>query len=421
MWGADVSDDGVYHLYVAVALQQALYGLGWAAGARLLPASRPAMRAWAAFSLCTAAGLGLAVMRPLLPPWVGVVGANVFLLLPFVLVWRAVELFFGLPPHRGWQGALALGLLATLVYLGPAPEQSTTRAWVMLLAIGGIIGAAALRSHGPMRHEFGPVVAWVVHLPGLLAALVLLAVLAGVAASPHRHLQDLASLDLALPLGYGMLLACNGIHLAYGGMQLTRLARRLLHLSRHDGLTGLLNRRAMHDVLQDEWQRHLRLGSGFALLMLDLDHFKQVNDRWGHHAGDLALVHTARLLDRQLRPTDRASRHGGEEFLLLLPGVDGLTALQVAERLRQQLQADPVALDDGMRLGLTVSIGVAGLAPGDDGVAALLRRADAALYQAKADGRNQVSLAPDPPPPPQGPPNRQRLAQGSRRARADEF
>ena len=161
------------------------------------------------------------------------------------------------------------------------------------------------------------------------------------------------------------------------------LLERLEHLSMSDALTGLGNRRAFDEALKAEMARARRASGSMGLVILDVDHFKQFNDRHGHQAGDDALVTVARVLAGEARLEDRACRIGGEEFALLLPGADDATAAAVAERVRRAVEVNtaPAA-------GVTVSLGVAA-SRGDD-PRRLLETADARLYVAKAAGRNRV-------------------------------
>lgn len=168
-------------------------------------------------------------------------------------------------------------------------------------------------------------------------------------------------------------------------------------LANEDELTGLHNRRAW--LAQARNQLHLakRLGSTLSVLMLDVDHFKTVNDSYGHPAGDAVLRALGRLLAKSLRGTDVAGRLGGEEFAVLLPGSDTAGATRVAESLRQ-LVADEKIQDGDVALQVTVSIGVANIATltpdtNTDGLDALIRAADQALYTAKQTGRNRVAVA----------------------------
>ena len=157
----------------------------------------------------------------------------------------------------------------------------------------------------------------------------------------------------------------------------------------HDGLTGLANRRSALARLDAEIAQAHRRGQPLTLMTLDLDHFKRVNDDYGHAAGDRVLTEFANVLRESLRLGDLGARIGGEEFIALLPQTEALAALQVAERIREQCEALRVSSDEGAAIQFTISIGLAELSAGDDG-AALLARADRALYRAKHSGRNRV-------------------------------
>jgi diguanylate cyclase (GGDEF)-like protein len=171
-----------------------------------------------------------------------------------------------------------------------------------------------------------------------------------------------------------------------------QLEAELRRLAGTDALTGLLNRRAF---LERAAQLSKRAEEPPALLMLDLDHFKSVNDRFGHAVGDRALQVVAERWRRLLRDSDVIARVGGEEFAVLLPGTAQATAAAVAERLREALGDTPLAIG-GRSLPLTASIGAAVVEPADHDFDAVLQRADRALYAAKSAGRNQVvfSVAP---------------------------
>jgi len=139
-----------------------------------------------------------------------------------------------------------------------------------------------------------------------------------------------------------------------------------------------------------------RSGQALCVLMLDLDHFKSINDRFGHGVGDRALKHAAGLLRGELRDVDRVARFGGEEFLVLLPGVDSAGARPVAERLRRCLSDVPLVLEDAT-ISISASIGIAQWGGAAEELSRWLVRADAALYQAKSQGRNCVHDAGWPP------------------------
>lgn len=171
------------------------------------------------------------------------------------------------------------------------------------------------------------------------------------------------------------------------GVENARLFATLAQMASTDDLTDLANRRRFTETLRMELARARREGQSFSLLLADVDHLKHINDTHGHAAGDAAIRHVAAALKRARRETDVAARLGGEEFALVLPGTNLPGAVQVAERIRSQLEASEITGGVGT---VTVSLGVA-TCPEDGGEeTALLRAADERLYAAKANGRNQV-------------------------------
>ena len=175
-------------------------------------------------------------------------------------------------------------------------------------------------------------------------------------------------------------------------LSLIRDREEQAELAVRDGLTGLYNRRAFGELLGQAVAREDRQGGRFGLLILDLDHFKNLNDTYGHPAGDAALKSAAEVLTRHLRKGDQAARYGGEEFVAILPGTDGGGATHLAERVREAVQKNRLVFE-GARIGLTASVGLA-VWPGDGkDPDALLASADRALYAAKQAGRNRVVAA----------------------------
>lgn len=168
-----------------------------------------------------------------------------------------------------------------------------------------------------------------------------------------------------------------------------RLQEELNHHATHDPLTGALNRRAFALLAEKQVAQAARTGRPLAVLMMDLDHFKRINDTLGHAAGDAALLHLVAVLQAGLREHDLLCRVGGEEFCLLLPDTREAGARSVAERLQQAL-ADTPFVWEGKHWPLTASFGVATVASGLDSAESLLQRADQAVYRAKEAGRNQV-------------------------------
>lgn len=168
-----------------------------------------------------------------------------------------------------------------------------------------------------------------------------------------------------------------------------RLLIEFTQAARTDALTGVLNRRAIEESGENAVAVSAQMLLPCAVLLLDLDHFKRINDTHGHPAGDAALRHFAQLIGPTLRRTDLFGRYGGEEFLVVIPGAGAAEARAAAERLRRRVSENPAVVGE-VTIPLTVSIGVAS---GDEGLEALVARADGALYQAKNEGRDQVAEA----------------------------
>lgn len=176
--------------------------------------------------------------------------------------------------------------------------------------------------------------------------------------------------------------------LQWQNSQLETLNKRLQQMAHTDGLTGLINHRSFHDKLAEAFAMATRHGMPLSLVMIDVDHFKQFNDRHGHPGGDEALREVAALLQSLARETDSCARYGGEEFAVILPHTDARGAVAFAERARQA--AHKLVL---FGTPITISLGVASLGPGIKTPGDLVAEADAALYNAKRSGRDRVCLA----------------------------
>lgn len=161
-------------------------------------------------------------------------------------------------------------------------------------------------------------------------------------------------------------------------------------LSRIDGLTGLANRRAWEQVAAAVFDRYRRHGATASLIMIDIDHFKAVNDRFGHTTGDQVLCRIATGIGATLRQNDLAGRYGGEEFAVLLPDTDSSAALRAAERLRCQIAGFEADAEHSIRV--SISLGIAEIGPGMTHCGDWIHCADGALYEAKRNGRNRSVL-----------------------------
>ncbi|VAW73018.1 diguanylate cyclase/phosphodiesterase (GGDEF & EAL domains) with PAS/PAC sensor(s) [hydrothermal vent metagenome] len=169
-----------------------------------------------------------------------------------------------------------------------------------------------------------------------------------------------------------------------------------LQLAQKDPLTGISNRSALDEMMQRELSHARRQGSSCAMIILDIDHFKKINDKYGHITGDCALKNVASMMDSCKRDGDLLFRYGGEEFVILMRDTDEDGALLLAERIRHHIE-NTTCHCSGAELAMTVSIGISVLQD-DDSPISLFTRADQALYNAKHNGRNQVCMAEEPEP-----------------------
>lgn len=373
---------GVLGLLAGTAL------LLWTVLAAVLRISPAASARFALANLLLAFGVWAVTQRGPQPDWLAWPAADLVVLLAFAVVHSGLCRLFK-RPWRWARDAALLGLAAA-VYALLEPGPASVRAYTALFSLTGSLFCAALAAEvwTATSSAFRRSAAAVLAAPFAVAAVVMLlriAPLEGESAQPP--LDPLASLWAFVALTL-LLNVCLGICV------MARLLQVMQQRATRDPLTGLLNRRAFDDRLLQETSRVARQGPGCALMLIDLDHFKRLNDDAGHAAGDAALRHAATLLQQGLRRMDSLGRHGGEEFIALLPATSLTAALQLAERLRRQL-ADSRCVHGELQLRLTASIGVShsSLMKPEFTPEALIASADAALYRAKADGRNRVQSA----------------------------
>ena len=343
---------------------------------RNYPSSIRGLGAWALAPVLWLGATLLFSARGAVPAWMGLVLANLLLMLGTVTFYMGTRIFMG--------------------------QVTTWRAWIAVMAVS----AVALQA---LSSDYGLRVAYFSSVMAVLYALQLRFVLRhGDTSFPVRLVTVVLALHLAVltlrlvsvvagHAGTSLLepslfqsiyvgaYALTVLMLSIGAvlMATDRLRTELEHLATHDTLTQALNRRALLQQCKDELARAQRSGHGPAIMMLDLDNFKTVNDTRGHQHGDAVLVHFADRVRQVLRRADRLGRYGGEEFLVLLPDTDVAAAQVVAQRIHATLAT-------GHALDCHVSIGLTGWAGPHETLDAMLSRADAAMYRAKALGRNQT-------------------------------
>lgn len=370
-----------------LAMVQAVAAVTWAIGAWWVREARAASARWAGYAACSTATFLFLGTHLTSLPMAGVLIAMVGLM----LLQHGVRHFTGQPrPHAVHAAMLAAAALASWIGDDPAwrPQQAVVH--YTLMAVLYLWTALDLYRHArDALHLRWPVL---MTIPLALAGLNAIGRAARTALKPEALATEIAS-NSTLNVGTAMAVVALIVmlHATLMALVVASLIQKLRWQARHDGLTGLLNRRAMQETIDQELGRSRRAGDTFAVVMLDVDHFKALNDIHGHPAGDHALKHIAALLQTSVREIDRVGRFGGEEFIVLLPGLGLAQAGAVAETLRQRLaiqrwQCEGVAEP----LALSASFGVAQWRGPSEDPARLVVRVDKALYRAKHAGRNQV-------------------------------
>ena len=375
-------------------LQELVIALGWlATGWLLKDVRRPALH-WAGFSLLSGGSfLNFVFSAHAQLESVRLLGNTLFM--GALLLQARGLLLFTRQPLQDRLSLAALMLLTFAMWLWPSHADAPWRvATISALSCLCCLWVARIIFRF-MRHEIAHS-RWMLMftLPSLLGSAVLghRAIMALL--EPERLIQtSIAGTSISLTSAMLWVLLSLSLELTLFGLVIFKLGGQLRRAARHDRLTGLLNRHAMDDVLSQERQRARRMGTPFSALMIDIDHFKQVNDRLGHAAGDHTLRTVAQHLRQHLRTTDVVARWGGEEFLVLLPATSRAEACHLADKLCESVRSQPIPWG-GEDLSCTVSIGVAQWRPAGDTADALLARADQALYCAKHEGRNQVRAEP---------------------------
>ncbi|EIK53378.1 diguanylate cyclase (GGDEF) domain-containing protein, AdrA family [Stutzerimonas stutzeri TS44] len=319
--------------------------------------------------LCAAA---VFLERPATPAWTWALLIGFCYLWPFLAFWLSLR---SLSPLRTERRQVLFDSLLGGFFIG-AMQYNTLPSAMMLsmLAMNNCAtGGAAFVLRGLLAQAVGM----------LLAGLLL-----GFGFAPQTsQMQIYACIPMLIvhPLVIGMVL----YRLA---MQLARHKQALRELSRTDGLTGLFNRRHWDELFKLEFSHRQARGGHAVLALIDVDHFKNINDRYGHPLGDVVLRQVSACIGRNLRVGDLSGRYGGDEFCVLLPATSGDLARAVMERLREDIAR--LDFDSAPQLSTSLSIGIAAFEPGMQDSLEWIAAADRALYAAKQDGRNRISVAP---------------------------
>jgi diguanylate cyclase (GGDEF)-like protein len=379
--------------FAMIAAMQGVLAVVWLLGARVAGAQRNAALHWAAFALASAVSFVLLILArhgstPAQTEGLRACG-NITGVVAFLVLRRGVVRFADRPAKARWD-MLAIVIVVGASAIGLMPDGGRLRVAIFSATVGWIFVAMAHCLHAHARDRLHLPRPWVLASPCLCAAAAAwYRALTAVLSTTQLSNEAAASVGLDLRAAIVYMVLALAFHATLVSLVVGRLLAELQHKARHDSLTGLLNRRAMEEAIATQMQRGRRTGESHSLLMLDLDHFKSINDCFGHSVGDLVLQHVAALLQANVRRIDSVARVGGEEFLVLMPGASLDTARRAAERLCEQLAADSLQVQ-GARVDLSASIGVAQWTDISEEMSRLLVRVDAALYEAKEQGRNRV-------------------------------
>ena len=342
------------------------------------------------------AGALLLLQTGRVSPFVSGPCSDMAILLAFVLVHAAALDLMQDKSRMPWFGAgLLAAEAATQVFLTLTHGSGRVR----VVMIGLLVGAQVLQTFGLLaRRARVGMRASVWFTAMVLAGFGAMNLLCSVMFA-FDFVSPVVSHQIEIISFVGYIASALGIAFGFFWMTTAQLSAELEYMASTDPLTRVYNRRGFRDWCEREIARSRRTGTTFSLLMIDVDHFKRINDRFGHSVGDVVLCEVVEQLQDSVRGIDVLGRWGGEEFMALLPGANAEAAFLVAERVRGNVEKLRLPkLLPGLAVGelpdgLTVSLGVASWAGGADRVEAILDRADRALYRAKAEGRNRVLVS----------------------------
>ena len=352
---------------------------------RTYPPSIKGLGQWSAALLLLFVGGLMVAARGQLPDLISISGSSLLLWCGLYLAYVGTQRFFGIQAHVWPWMALIVGILPVHAWFTVVEPNYHMR---MVVSTGLTALLSAVHAYAIWKQRaFTFARALAIGVLLFLCAIQLMRLLTA-NANPlpdNAEFFDASTAQVIYITSFSFTVLLFSISLVL--MATDRLRTELEHLATHDSLTNALTRRHMNEFCEQELERCRRHGRSVAVLLMDLDHFKVVNDTYGHHTGDRALVNFVTKVNAALRRPDQLGRFGGEEFVAILPETSLEEAVSVAERIREFCaEADPEPY-------CTVSIGVTTNQKDSDTLETLMKRADAAMYRAKANGRNRIEAA----------------------------
>lgn len=385
------------HPMFVLTVQLLVYAVAWMMLGWGFHLNRRAAISWSIAWFCCAGGAFVLYLAAQNPQTNVDLVVNSLVISCFVLLQRGVQAFTGKPFHS-WHllGIYTAGLLMVEGLRRLGSDWLTLRVALFTLLICWPMAATALQIVRWLKAQgHASTAAALLTVSPLGFAILIFVVRFGLVlgGTPVIELRFNRGSDFDLLMGLAFLVLLGGFNFSLASLVLGRLISKLRTLSDTDQLTGLFNRRVMMRRLDYEQARYQRSRQVFAMLMLDIDYFKRINDTYGHGVGDQVLVGLATVLTRCTRQSDTLARTGGEEFMLLMPLTDSAGAMVRAQRLCEVVAQTRLATDAG-ELGITISVGAATVQASDQADDRLVSRADAALYRAKEGGRNRAEFDP---------------------------
>jgi diguanylate cyclase (GGDEF)-like protein len=354
----------------------------------LLARSYRGAGSWAVASFLAVIGSALYGGRGLIPDFYSVIVANTIYIIALCFLYYGVRQFLQLTKPPRLLYLLPVVVPCLIYYLTYVRDDIIIRSTFMSLFIVIMMVATArllfLKSDRAVRRSH-----WFT-----AAVFLLFALFHALRIVPLFTVAPTSPLGVELLLSFPMIISsiCGVLWTAGIALMITeRLVVELQFTATHDFLTNILNRRAAQAQLENEIRRARQQESHLSILLMDVDHFKSINDRYGHATGDVVLTTLVQRLTEANGSAEMMARWGGEEFLILLPATSAAAAYQIAQSIQRHIGESPI-LVDGIPIACSLSIGVATAEPATANLDDLLRRADRALYHAKHAGRNTVSV-----------------------------
>jgi diguanylate cyclase (GGDEF)-like protein len=373
-------------------LISAVAAIAWAIMAKPVGIAPKASWRFSLANLCLGVGLMVYTQRTELPNYLAWITADIILLSGFSFLRQGTQALFKMPSRFKQDISIIATTTAALLLMPYLTDPIPYMVIIMSLATSGMFFLLALDNYHAQKANLSQLAILIILAP-LAAVSLLFLIRAVIVVFDPSKLKNIAAINSmeAEPVLWTYVMLVLLVNLILISNAIIRLIQKIRNIANRDHLTKLWNRHALNTHLiqvQALWQRNQQ---SYSLLVVDIDHFKKINDNHGHAVGDAALQHVAELLLTSLRKVDFIYRYGGEEFLIVLPDTQGDEAMVVANKIKHNLSQSPFNVSQQSLL-ITVSIGCATM-KADLTHAQLLQMADKAMYQAKNKGRNTICQA----------------------------